>query len=186
MLRAGGVTTRCSTAWGNFRKLLPILTSKHVSPLTLGKVFSACFRSALLYGSETWAPTASNLQRLRRNDRAMIRWICGVKPHDEVTMETLFTKFGIQEVAVALRTKRLRWYGHVVRASSWTNSITGIAIPGPRGLRRARKSWSEYVKADIDVCNLEGIDPQNREAWRSGVRTSQLQLTPGTGKLSAV
>ena len=33
----------------------------------------------------------------------------------------------------------------------------------------------------------EGIDPQNREAWRSGVRrTSQLQLTPGTGKLSAV
>ena len=25
------------------------------------------------------------------------------------------------------------------------------------------------------MCNLEGIDPQNREAWRSGVRrTSQL------------
>ena len=42
-------------------------------------------------------------------------------------------------------------------------------------------------KADVDVCNLEGIDPKNREAWRSGVRrTSQLQLTPGTGKLSAV
>ena len=36
-------------------------------------------------------------------------------------------------------------------------------------------------------CNLQGIDRQNREAWRSGVRrTSQLQLTPGTGKLSAV
>ena len=46
------------------------------------------------------------------------------------------------------------------------------------------------MKADVDVCNLEaveGIDPQNREAWRSGVRrTSQLQLTIGTGKLSAV
>ena len=46
------------------------------------------------------------------------------------------------------------------------------------------------VKADVDVCSLEaveGIDPQNREAWRSGLRrTSQLQLTPGTGKLSAV
>ena len=41
------------------------------------------------------------------------------------------------------------------------------------------------VKADVDVCNLEGIDPQNREAWRSGVRTSQLQPTSGTGKLSA-
>ena len=43
----------------------------------------------------------------------MIRWICGVKPHDKVPIETLYTKFGIQEVAVALRTKLLRWYGHV-------------------------------------------------------------------------
>jgi len=27
----------------------------------------------MLHGSETWAPNASDLQRLRRNDRAMIR-----------------------------------------------------------------------------------------------------------------
>ena len=49
------IATRCSTDWGKFRKLLPILTSKHVSPspLTRGKVFSACIRSALLHGSET-------------------------------------------------------------------------------------------------------------------------------------
>ena len=66
------IATICSTAWGKFRKLLPILTSKHVSPLTHGKVFSACIPSSLLHGSETWAPTALDLQRLRRNDRAMI------------------------------------------------------------------------------------------------------------------
>ena len=155
-----------------------------MSPLTHGKKFSACVRSALLHGSETWAPTVPDLPRLRRNDRAMI---CSVKPHDEVPMETLYTKLGIQEVAVALRTKRLRWYGHVARASTWTNLITGIAIPGPRGRGRPRKSWSEWVKVDINVCNIEGIDPQNREALRSGVRrTSQLQLTPGPGKLSEV
>ena len=89
------IATRCSTAWGKFRKLLPILTSKHVSPLTRRKVFTACFRSALLHGSETWAPTAPDLQRLCKNDRAMIHWICGVRPHDEVQMETLYTKLGI-------------------------------------------------------------------------------------------
>ena len=109
MLNAGGgcaltIATRCSTVWGKFRKLLPILTSKHVSPLTHGKVFGACIRSALLHRSETWAPTALDLQRLRRNDRAMIRWICGVKPYDEVPMETLYIKLDLQVVAVALRT----------------------------------------------------------------------------------
>ena len=119
---------------GKFRKLLPILTSKHVSPLTPGKVFSACIRSALLHGSETGAPTAPDLQRLRRNYNAMIHWICCVKPHDEVPMETLYTKLGIQEVAVALRTKRLRWCGHVECASSLTKSIT--QCPGSIGYLR--------------------------------------------------
>ena len=52
------IVTRCSTAWGKFKRLLPILTSKHVSLRTRGKVFKACVRSALLHGSETWAPTA--------------------------------------------------------------------------------------------------------------------------------
>ena len=66
------MATRCSTAWGKFKKLLPILTSKHVSPLNHGKVFSACILSALLHGSETWAPAVPDLQGLRRYDRTMI------------------------------------------------------------------------------------------------------------------
>ena len=36
-------------------------------------------------------------------------------------------KSNFKEVAVALRTKRLRCYGHVPCASSWTKSITSIA-----------------------------------------------------------
>ena len=115
---------------GKVQETTPNTDFLHVSPLTRGKVLRACIRSALLHGSETWAPTAPDLQRLRRNDRAMIRWICGVKPHDKVPMETLCTKQGIQEASVALKTKRLRWYGHVARASSLTNSITSISIPG--------------------------------------------------------
>ena len=66
------IATRCSTAWGKFRKLPSIPTSKHVSPLTQGKVFGACNRSPLLTRSESWAPSARDLQRLCRNDKAMI------------------------------------------------------------------------------------------------------------------
>ena len=52
---------------------------------------------------------------------------------------------------------------HGVGASSWTNSITSITLPGPRERGRPMKSWSGCVKAHVDVCNLEGINPQNRE-----------------------
>ena len=89
MISAGGgcdraIAARCCAAWSKFRKLLPILTSKHISFKIRGKVFTACVRSTMLHGSETWAPNASDLQRLRRNDRAMIRWICSAKLADKI------------------------------------------------------------------------------------------------------
>ena len=87
------MVTRCSTAWGKFKRLLPILTSKHVSLRTRGKVFNACVHSALLHGSETWASTAPDLQRLRLNDRSMVRWICGVRDDDEVSSDSLCAMF---------------------------------------------------------------------------------------------
>ena len=67
VLSAGGgctqaIIARCRAAWGKFKKLLPILASRHLSPLIRGKGF--CVRSAMLHGSETWAPSATNLQRL--------------------------------------------------------------------------------------------------------------------------
>ena len=82
--------------------------------LTIESVyFSACVRSTMLHGSETWAPNASDLQRLRRNNRAMIRWICGAKLEDEISSAVLLQKLDLDEITAVLRTRRLRWYGHV-------------------------------------------------------------------------
>ena len=192
MLCAGGgcrlaIITRCCIAWGKFKKLLPILTSKHVSLTTRGRVFDACVRSAMLHGSESWAPTATDLQRLKRNDRSMIRWILGIKPDHEIATDTLCAKLGIQEVTEALRTKRLRWYGHAARSSSCINTVMNLKIPCLRGRGRPRKSWSECVKTDMTVCSLDNTDPFNRVAWRAGVRqSSRLLPTPVTGTTAAV
>ena len=92
MLSAAGgcdnaIAARCCVAWGKFRKLLPVLTTRHLTPKIRGKVYTTCVRTAMLHGSETWGPNASDLQRLRRNDRAMIRWICGVGVRDETSSE---------------------------------------------------------------------------------------------------
>ena len=87
MLSAGGgceitVTTSVKTALKKFRELLPVLTSSHLSYKTHGHVYSSCVRSAMLHASETWTLTKMNLQCLQRNDRAMIRQICSIKPEE--------------------------------------------------------------------------------------------------------
>ena len=73
MLSAAGgcelsTTTCVKTAWKKFKDLLPVLSSRHLSFKTRGRVYSSCVRSAMLHASKTWPLTKLNLQRLQRND----------------------------------------------------------------------------------------------------------------------
>ena len=179
MLGAGGgcenaVITRCRVAWGKFRKLLPVLTCRYLSFQIRGSVYSACVRAAMLHGSETWGPRSEDLQRLRRNDRAMIRWICGVKLQDEVSSESLLAKLEIADITSVLRSRRLRWYGHTKRSPDCIHHVQDFVVPGSsgRGRGRPRKNWRECVNNDITFCNLGNFDPLDRLSWRRGVRDS--------------
>ena len=78
-------TTRVKTAWKKVKGLLSVLSSRYLSLKTCGRVYSSCARSAMLLASETWPLTKPNFQCLHRNDRAMIRQICNVRPQNVVT-----------------------------------------------------------------------------------------------------
>ena len=112
MLSAAGgcelsTTTRVKTAWKKFKDLLPVLSSHHLSFKTRGRVYSSCVRSAMLHASETWPLTKPNLQRLQRNDRAMIRQFCNVRTQDIVTTRTneLLVRLGIEDLDLILKEK---------------------------------------------------------------------------------
>ena len=79
------IITRCCVAWGKFIELLPILTSRSFPITPRERVNNSCVRSVMLHSSETWAPTLFYLHCLQLNDRAMIRWMCGVTTKDQVS-----------------------------------------------------------------------------------------------------
>ena len=72
----------------------------------------------MLRAAEAWAVTVSTLSRLKRNDLAMIRWMCNVRANDNVHSDSLLSRLGIQSVEVVLRTSRIRWFGHVEHSAS--------------------------------------------------------------------
>ena len=117
MLSAAGgcglsTTTRVKTAWKKFKDLLPVLSWHHLSFKTHGHVYSSCVRSAMLHASETWPLTKPNLQHLQRNDRAMIRQICNVRPQDIATM-------GFTEVYIIfLISAQKHWLWVLIRTTS--------------------------------------------------------------------
>ena len=78
----------------------------------------------LLHASETWAPTVGVMQRLQRNDQFMIRWICSTRSHDRTSSTVLLSKLGLADITSVLRSRRLRWYGHVQLSTTGINTIT--------------------------------------------------------------
>ena len=59
------ITAHVKTAWKKFKDLLPVLSSRHLSFKTCGRVYSSCVWSAMLHASETWPLTKPNLQCLQ-------------------------------------------------------------------------------------------------------------------------
>ena len=80
----------------------------------------------MLRGGETWAPNVSDLQ----HERAMLRWICGVKANDGILSEDLLAKLHLVDAMVELRTRLLRGFGHVKRSNELSSVIAWKEGPG--------------------------------------------------------
>ena len=174
MLSAAGgcelsTTPRVKTTWKKFKDLLPVLSSRHLSFKTL--VYSSCVWSVMLHASETWPLTKPNLQRLQRNDRAMIRQICNVRPQDIVTTRSneLLVLLGIEDLDLILKERRLPWYEDVERSKGEVKTASDIQADGNRGPGRPKMTWKQLTERDCREWKLSAINPHERHTWRSGV-----------------
>ena len=97
----------------------------------------------MLHASETRPLTKTNLQRLQRNDRAMIRQICSIKPEDvaRVRSSELLAKLQLEDLDLILRERRLRWFWHVERSSGAIRTAYDMQIDGKRGAGRPKQTW---------------------------------------------
>ena len=133
------------TAWKKFKELLLVLSFK-----TRGCMYSSCVWSPNLHASETWPLTKPNLQRLLRNDRAMIRQTCNVKPQDNVTNRSneLFGWLGIEDLDLILKERRLHWYGPVGPSNGAVKTAFDIQADGKCGPGRPKMTWKQLTERD--------------------------------------
>ena len=132
-----------------------------------------------------WPLTMPNLQRLQRNDRAMIRQICNVRPQDIVTTRSneLLARLGIEDLDLILKERRLPWYGHVEHSNGAVKTAFDLKVDGKRGPERPKMTWKQLIKRDCREWKLSAIDPHDRHTWRSGVRSAirAASQLPGRG-----
>jgi len=167
---------RVNCAWKKFRELSPILTQRGASLRVKGKIYSACVRSVMTYGTETWPMKTEDMHRLERAERMMVRHMCGVTLKDRKASDELRSKLGLESISNVIRRGRLRWFGHVERKddSDWVKACQQIEINGDRGRGRGRKTWRECVSTDMKAMKLKVEDAQDREVWRKAIWGNRL------------
>ena len=128
--------------------------------------------------------TKPNPQRLQRNDRAMTRQICNVRPQEIVTTRSneLLVRLGIEDLDLILKERRLWWYGHVERSSGAVKKAFDIQVDGKRGPGRPKMTWKQLTERDCREWKLSAINPHDRRIWRSGERSAMRAASQPSGR----
>ncbi|KIH61806.1 hypothetical protein ANCDUO_07914 [Ancylostoma duodenale] len=96
------------------------------------KIYRTVIRPAALYSSECWPVTKEIERRLGVMEAKMLRWASGVTRLDHVRNEDMRERYGVVLIQEKTREQRLRWFGHVLRATE--QSVEKIAhkfeVPG--------------------------------------------------------
>ncbi|KAJ4432728.1 hypothetical protein ANN_21365 [Periplaneta americana] len=149
------------------------------SPITMAVILPVA-----LYGCETWTLTLREEQRLRVFENKVLRKIFGAK-RDEVTGEwrnlhnaELHVLFSSPDIIRNIKSRRLRWAGHVPRMGESRNAY-GMLVERPEGKRtlgRPRRRWEDNIKMDLREVGYDDRDwinlAQDRDRWRGYVRAA--------------
>uniref|UniRef100_A0A8D8YTS7 Uncharacterized protein n=1 Tax=Cacopsylla melanoneura TaxID=428564 RepID=A0A8D8YTS7_9HEMI len=92
--------------------------------------------------------------------------ICGAgewkrRRHNE---EIRTTQYGDHVIVAVIKSRRLKWAGHVIRRSEDSNMKTETL--GSRPVGRPKNRWKDQVLKDLQKLNLTEEDADNRDSWR--------------------
>ena len=160
---------RVSCAWMRWRELSSLLCNPGIPLHQRARVYGACIRSTMLYGSETWATTRQVEDILIKCDRRMVRRMCNVRLSDRVATDELLGRCRLVELEMVMTRRRLNWYGHVVRRneSEPLGRIMSVVAPGRRPRGRPKKTWKQRVEEDLHKYGINGEQAEDREEWKT-------------------
>ena len=169
------VNIRIGKAGAAFRMLNNVWNAHNISLSTKLKLFNSIVISVLIYGCESWKGLKEVENRVRRFESGCLRKILKIRWFDHVSEVELRRRTGQQSIVEVVKTRRWRWYGHVLRmpqhrlpkqAIGWTPS-------GRRNVGRPRDTWRRTMTREMREKNLDHHDvvtlAEDRPAWRTFV-----------------
>jgi hypothetical protein len=138
------------------------------------RIYKTIILPVILYGCETWSLTLREEHRLRVFQNKVLKRIFGPK-RDEVTggwrklhNEELRDLYSLPGVIRIMKTKRMRWAGHVARIGGKRNAYR-LLVGKPEGWRplgRSRHMWVDLLEIGSGGVDWIGL-ARDRDEWRA-------------------
>ena len=184
------IKSRLASGNACFYSVQKLLTSRLISRKLKLKIYRTVILPVILYGCESWSTTVADEQKLRVFENKILRKIYGPK-RDEMTgewrrlhNEELHGLYDSPDVVKIMKSRRLRWAGHVARMGEKRRLYsTLVGKPeGKRPLGRPRRRWEDNIRRDlreVGVCDENWLDlAQDRILWRTFVTAAMNLRVP--------
>ena len=141
------VNARIAKAYAAFHKLGRTFRSSNISKKTKIRIFKACVKPVLLYGSETWKTTEAVSRKLQVFVNSCLRKILKIFWPNTISNEQLWLLTESKPIAQDILERKWRWIGHTLRKPD--NDIAKMAFEyNPQGNRRRgrpKMTWKRSV-----------------------------------------
>ena len=184
MLSAAGgcefsTTTCVKTAWKKFKDLLPVLSSRHLSFKTRGRVYSFCTvfvrgaQCSMPAGLGHWQSQTSSVCSEMTGQWSNRSAMSGRNTLSPPGPMSYLPGLALR-ILIILKERWLRWYGHVERSNGALSALTAfhIQVEGKHGPGRPKMTQKQLTERDCREWKLSAINPHDRNMWRSGVRSA--------------
>ncbi|KAL5261392.1 hypothetical protein ACHWQZ_G007182 [Mnemiopsis leidyi] len=182
--------TRIQKASGAYNQLGNIWKNRNIQTSTKIRIYRAAVLTVLLYGSEVWNTTKTQIHRLEVFHQRCLRKIFRITWKQRVKNVQVLERAQIQSIEVMVGANRLRWFGHVSRMPEERlpgRLLRWTPTHGKRSRGRPKKSWLACVREDaslftgredITVEDMLGL-ASDRVGWRGLLRTRRNFLGAG-------
>ena len=170
------VLARAAQTTATLAKLKPIWRDKNICLKSKLRLHHALVLSIFLYACESWTLTAELQRKIQAVEMRCFRRLLGISYKDHITNEEVRRKITqnvkhYEDLLTTVKKRKLKWYGHVTRASGLIKTFRGKRRRG-----RQRKKWADNITewTGKDFATTQAL-AHDRKGWRKLVNRSSLQ-----------
>ena len=115
------------------------------------RLLRSLFRSIFIYSCETWTLTAEIERKIQIVEIRSFRRLLGISYKDHITNEEVrsWIRKAIgpyEELLSTVKRRKMKWYGHVTRASGLSKTVLQVTVQGGRRRGGRRKRWEHNIR----------------------------------------